>query len=100
MVDNLGGRTIREDGCKNDCESEEEFNQKSALFKKKWDEMEKESEKKNLKFTKFFVKHKEEELRDKMSKYTRKHAGMAGGLELNPIEWLHYMAKIEIDKNG
>ena len=46
MVDNLGGRTIREDGCKNDCESEEEFNQKSALFKKKWDEMEKESGKK------------------------------------------------------
>ena len=35
-----------------------------------------------------------------MSKYTRKHAGMAGGLELNPIEWLHYMPKTEIDKNG
>ena len=56
--------------------------------------------KKTLKFTKYFVKHKEEELRDKMSKYTREHAGMAGGLELNPIEWLHYMPKIEIDKNG
>ena len=35
-----------------------------------------------------------------MSKYTREHAGMAGGLDLNPIEWLHYMSKIEIDKNG
>ena len=74
---------------------------RSLLFSKrngmKWKRNQK---KKNLKFTKFFVKHKEEELRDKMSKYTRKHAGMAGGIELNPIEWLHYMPKIEIDKNG
>ena len=35
-----------------------------------------------------------------MSNYTREHAGMASGLGLNPIEWLHYMSKIEIDKNG
>ena len=35
-----------------------------------------------------------------MANYTREHAGMASGLGLNPIEWLHYMSKIEIDKNG
>ena len=35
-----------------------------------------------------------------MSNYTREQAGMASGLGLNPIEWLHYMSKIEIDKNG
>ena len=94
---------MREDGCMYDCESEEEFNQKSALFKKKWDEMEKASKrkkKKALKFTKYFVRHKEKQLKDKMSNYTREHAGMASGLGLNPIEWLHYMSKIEIDKNG
>ena len=92
---------MREDGCMYDCESEEELNQKSALFKKKWDEMEKASKrKKALKFTKYFVKHKVEQLKDKMSNYTREHAGMASGLGLNPIEWLHYMSKIEIDKNG
>ena len=61
MVDIFGGWTMREDGCMYDCESEEEFNQKSTLFKKKWDEMEKASKrKKALKFTKYFVKHKEE----------------------------------------
>ena len=73
---------------------------RSLLFSNEMGGNGKGSEKKNLKFTEYFVKHKEEELRDKMSKYTREHAGMTGGLDLNPIEWLHYMSKIEIDKNG
>ena len=72
---------------------------RSLLFSNEMGGNRKGSEKKNLKFTEYFVKHKEEELRDKMSKYTREHAGTAGGLDRR-IEWLHYMPKIEIDKNG
>ena len=48
---------MREDGCMYDCESEEEFNQESALFKKKSDEMEKASKrnkKKSLKIYQIF----------------------------------------------
>lgn len=101
MADIFGGRPMREDGCLYDCESEEEFGQKCETFKKKWDELEKSTTKNNpLKFTKYFAKYKEIQLRNKMSKYVQDRAGVGRGFGQNPIEWMHYMSKVEIDELG
>ncbi|KAK3747909.1 hypothetical protein QZH41_010212 [Actinostola sp. cb2023] len=90
-----------DDGCLYDCESEAEFDEKVEAFKQKWDEIEIHSTKNNPpKFTKYFVKHKQAQIRDKMAKYVRERAGVPRGFGQNPIEWLHYMSKTEIDDVG
>lgn len=80
MVDIFGGWLMGEDGCLYDCESEEEFDQKCEMFKKKWDELEKLIMKNNLfKFIKYFVKYKEIQLRNKMVKYVCDCVGVRRG---------------------
>ena len=71
------------------------------MFKKKWDELENSTTKNNpLKFTKYFAKYKEIQLRNKMAKYVPDRAGVGRGFGQNPIEWMHYMSKVEIDELG
>jgi hypothetical protein len=86
------------DGCLYDCESEEEFNQKSEAFKTKWENIERSSTQNNPpKFCTYFIRYKEKQIREKMTKYIRDRAGVPRGFGQNPVEWLHYMSKLEID---
>ena len=86
------------DGCLYDSESEEEFNQKSEAFKTKWKNSERSSTQNNPpKFCTYFIRYKEKQIREKMTKYIRDRAGVPRGFGQNPVEWLHYMSKLEID---
>ena len=65
---------------------------------KKWDEIEcKFTKNKPAKFTRYFTKHKQLQIRNKMAKYIRERACVSRGFGQNPIEWLHFMLKSEID---
>jgi hypothetical protein len=98
QADLFGGRDMGDDGRLYDCESEEEFDLKSEAFKTKWDKIERCSTKNNPpKFTKYFERYKEKQIKEKMAKYIRDRAGVPRGFGQNPIEWLHYMSKNEID---
>ena len=90
-----------EDGCLYDCESEEEFDEKSKLFQSKWEKIESSSTQNDPpKFCKYFRRYKEIQIREKMAKYIRDRAGVPRGFGQNPVEWLHYMSKLEIDAEG
>jgi hypothetical protein len=57
------------DGCLYDCESEEEFNQKSEAFKTKWENIERSSTQNNPPmFCTYFIRYKEKQIREKMTK--------------------------------
>ena len=78
LGDIFGGKSVEDKGCRYDCESREEYDRKFTLFKKKWDEIEKQSTMNNpLSFTKYFTTYKESQIRDKMAKYVRDKAGMS-----------------------
>ena len=71
---------------------------KVAVSKKKWDEIEKRFTKNDPpKFTSYFTKHKQLQVRNKMAKYVQKRAGVSRGFGQNPVEWLHYTSKNEIN---
>lgn len=77
LTDIFGGRDMAAEdaNCLYDCESEHEFDEKVEVFKKRWDEIEKRSTKNNPpKFTKYFTKHKQLQIRNKMAKYIRERA--------------------------
>ena len=48
-------------------------------------------------FTRYFTKHKELQIRNKMAKYIRQRDGVCRVLGQNPVEWLHFMSRREID---
>ena len=100
LTDVFGGHNIAEEDakCLYDSENEDEFDERVAVFKKKWDEIEKRFTKNNPpKFTSYFTRHKQLQIRNKMAKYIRERAGVSRGFGQNPVEWLHYMSKSEID---
>ena len=98
QADTFGGPMIGEDGCLYDCESEEEFNQKS---KTKWGKIERSTTQNDPpKFCTYFSRYKERQIKEKMAKYIRHRAGVPRGFGQNPVEWLHYMSKLEIDAEG
>ena len=97
----LSGPAMGEDGGLYDCESEEEFNQKSKGFKDKWGRVERSfTQNDPPKFCMYFSRYKENQIREKIAKYIRDHAGVPRGFVQNPVEWLHYMSKLEIDAEG
>ena len=99
LTDVFGRHNIAEEDakCLYDSENEDEFDEKVAVFKKKWDEIEKRFTKNNPpKFTTYFTRHKQLQIRNKMAKYIREQAGVSRGFGQNPVEWLHYMSKNEI----
>ena len=101
QADIFGGPAMGEDGCLYDCEREEEFNQKSKVFKSKWDRIERSfTQNDPPKFCTYFSRYKEKQIREKMAKYIRDRAGVPRGFGQNPVEWLHYMSKLEIDAEG
>ena len=101
QADIFGGPAMGEDGCLYDCESEEEFNEKSEAFKTKWEKIERSfTQNDPPKFCTYFSRYKEIQIREKMAKYIRDRAGVPRGFGQNPVEWLHYMSKREIDAEG
>ena len=46
---------------------------------------------------KFFSQHKEEKIRNSMTQFIRKKAGVDGVYGQNPIEWQHFLSKSEIN---
>jgi hypothetical protein len=84
--------------CLCDCGSEEEFIQTVSRMKEEWMEIEKSPTRNNPpKFVSYFEKHKEEKIRQCMTKFVREKAGVSRHYGQNPIEWMHYMTKKEID---
>ena len=64
-----------------------------------WDEIEyKFTKNKPAYFTSYFTKYKQLQICNKMAKYVRERAGVFQGFGQNPIEWLHFMVKSEIDE--
>ena len=102
QADIFGGPVIGEDGCLYDCKSEEEFNEKSEASKTKCEKIERISFTQNdpPKFCTYLSRYKEIQIREKMAKYKRDRAGVHRGFGQNPVEWLHYMSKREIDAEG
>ena len=98
LGDIFGGKSVEDKGCRYDCESREEYDRKFTLFKKKWDEIEKQSTMNNpLSFTKYFTTYKESQIRDKMAKYVRDKAGMsifAVFFFYHTVNAKHYEAKV------
>ena len=78
-------------------EPQEEFNNRYKKFKNKWIEIEKNHTIRNGEdFVTYFEKFKLVEIREKMSRYaTKKFKTKEHGQ--NPIEWLNYLSKDEID---
>ncbi len=99
LKDIFGEPNMAEDpNCLYDSETKEEFDEKATAFKQAWDKIEKRFTKNDPpKFTLYFTKHKELQIRNKMAKYIRQRAGVCRGFGQNPVEWLHYMSKSEID---
>ena len=103
MQDIFGGRHDREDrDCLYGCESAEEYDQKVANLKQKWNNLEQEHTKNNPsnKFVSYFTTHKEKQIREKMIKAVRRKANIDGDYGQNPIEWLNFLSKKEIDEFG
>ena len=97
LTDVFGRHNIAEEDakCLHDSQNEDEFDEKVAVFKKKWDEIEKRFTKNNPpKFTSYFTRHNQLKIRNKMAKYIRERAGVSRGFGQNPVE---YMSKTEID---
>ena len=98
VSDILGGPKPTSDGCLYDCEDENEFVEKVARFKERWDEIERNTTRNDPpRFTQYFERHKEEKIRCHMTKYVREKADIQGVYGQNPIEWLHFMSKTEIN---
>ena len=77
----------------------EEFDVKVKRMKKEWDELERTSTRNSPpKFVRYFETYKEIKIKNCMSKYIRDQAGIAGLYGQNPIEWLHFMSKTEINE--
>ena len=103
MQDIFGGRHDREDrNCLYACESAEEYDQKVANVKQKWNNLEQEHTKNNPsnKFVSYFTAHKEKQIREKMIRAVRRQANIEGDYGQNPIEWLNFLSKQEIDEFG
>ncbi len=101
MQDIFGERQSHGD-CLYSCESAEEYDQKVANLKEKWNEIEREHTRNNPpnKFVSYFVGHKEKQIREKMIKAVRRKANIDGDYGQNPIEWLNFLSKQEIDEFG
>eukprot|EP00794_Sanderia_malayensis_P006694 gene6694-biopygen5473 len=83
------------------CLSGEEFDRKANALKEKWLAIEKAMTKNDpLKFVQYFEKHKEAAIRQKMIKSVREAANEKDDYGQNPIEWLHYMVKNDLDEIG
>lgn len=64
-------------------------------MKERWEEIEKKYTRNTPpKFVKYFSQHKQEKIRNSMTHYVRKRAGVYGQ---NPIEWQHFLWKSEIN---
>ena len=89
LTDIFGGYNVAEESanCLYDCKDENEFDANVALLKKKWDEIEyKFTKNKPAKFTSYFTKYKQLQIRNKMAKYVRDRPGVSRGFGQNPIE--------------
>ena len=100
MQNIFGGCHDRKDrDCLYGCESAEEYDQKVANLKQKWNNLEQEHTKNSLsnKFVSYFTAHKEKQIREKMIKAVRRKANIDGDYGQNPNEWLNFLLKKEID---
>ena len=103
MQDIFGGRHDHQDrDCLYACESAEEYDQKVANLKEKWNNIEQEHTKNNPsnKFVSYYTAHKEKQIREKVIKPVRRKANIDGDYGQNPIEWLNFLSKQEIDQFG
>ena len=104
MQDIFGGirRVDDKENCLYACESTEEYDQKVTDLKVKWNEMEREHTRNNPpnKFSSYFETYKEKQVREKMIKAVRRKANIDGEYGQNPIEWLNFLSKEEIDEFG
>lgn len=48
----------------------------------------------------YFSQFKERQIKEKLAKYICDCAGVPRGFGQNPVEWLHYMSKLEVDAEG
>lgn len=104
MQDIFGGvqRVDERDNCLYACESTEEYDVKVASLKVKWNEIEREHTRNSPpnKFSSYFETYKEKQVREKMIKAVRRKANIDGEYGQNPIEWLNFLSKEEIDEFG
>ena len=99
IIDDIfGGPRTVSSGSLCESKSNEEFDNKVSEMKERWEEIEKKyTRNAPPKFVKYFSQHKEEKIRNSMTQYVRKRAGVDGVYGQNPIEWQHFLSKSEIN---
>ena len=98
MTDIFGGPAMGSNGCLVECNIPQEFEVKVKHFKQEWRELKKSCTRNNpVKFVDYFEKHKEAKIKACLTKYVREAAGITGVYGQNPIEWLHFLSKQEIN---
>ena len=99
VSDIFGGAAVSEGESLYGSSNAEEFDVKVKRMKKEWDELERTSTRNSPpKFVRYFETYKEIKIKNCMSKYIRDQAGIDGVYGQNPIEWLHFMSKTEINE--
>lgn len=86
--------------CLVECETSEEFDDMVDAFKDKWTDLELRftRNKPADKFVKYFVKCKENAIKNKISKICLQKIGLTEFWGQNPIEWLNFLSKDEINQ--
>ncbi len=79
-MQNIFGERQSHGDCLYACKSAEEYDQKVANLKEKWNEIEREHTRNNPpnKFVSYFVAHKEKQIREKTIKAVRRKANIDG----------------------